>query len=304
MPISKNAAMNTYQNHPLAGAVDLDSAFNKLWSFYKKYFVGLYLISVVGSLLSSLFISGIDLASLQTTTDPVEMLEKMKGFAGPYALTILVSLIISVLLHAWVLEKPAGEPEFLQSLLRKSLVALLPYLVAMILFGILTVILVSVGLVLLVLPGLFAVFYMVTVGLFVMPVALTETRNPMEMLSRSFRLAHRNLWPNMGWVVVVILIMVVVAMVLGALVMLPFTGSFIKSITNPEEAGAMLEMTRNPVYIGLSALTGGLVTPVMPILAFLLYFRNRAEEVIIEVTTENDNAVKVEDLYPPMPDRE
>ena len=296
--------MNTYQNHPLAGAVDLDSAFNKLWNFYKKYFVGLYLISVVGSLLSSLFVSGIDLASIQATTDPVEMLEKMKGFAGPYALTILVSLVIGVLLHAWVLEKPAGEPGFITTVLRSALAAIVPYLVAMIIFGILTVLLVSVGLVILVLPGLFAVFYMLTVGLFVMPVTLVETRNPFEMLSRSFRLAHRNLWPNMGWVVVVILIMIVVTMVLGALVMLPFTGSFIKSIANPEEAGAMLEMTRNPVYIGLSALTGGLVTPVMPILAFLLYFRNRAEEVVIEVTTENDNAVRVEDLYPPMPDRE
>lgn len=304
MSISKNAAMNTYQNHPLAGAVDLDSAFNKLWSFYKKYFVGLYIISVAGSLLSSLFISGIDISSLQATTDPAEMLEKMKGFAGPYALTILVSLVIGVLLHAWVLEKPAGEPGFFTAVLRNSLIALVPYLIAMIIFGILTVVLTSIGIVLLVLPGLFAIFYMVTVGLFVMPVTLVETRSPFEMLSRSFRLAHRNLWPNMGWVIVVILIMIVVAMVLGALVMLPFTGSFIKSIVNPEEAGAMLEMTRNPLYIGLSALTGGLVTPVMPILAFLLYFRNRAEEVVIEVTTENDNAVKVEDLYPPIPGKE
>jgi hypothetical protein len=37
----KNAAMNNYQNHPLAGAVDLDTAFNKMWFFYKKYFLGL-----------------------------------------------------------------------------------------------------------------------------------------------------------------------------------------------------------------------------------------------------------------------
>lgn len=296
--------MNNYQNHPLAGAVDLDSAFNKLWSFYKKYFVGLYVISVVGSLISSFFIAGLDLSSLQTTTDPIEMLEKMKGFAGPYALTILVSLVIGILLHAWVLERPAGEQGFFASVMKQALVALVPYLVAMIIFGVLTVILISVGFVLLVLPGLFAIFYMLTIGLFVTPVALAETRNPFEMLSRSFRLAHTNLWPNMGWVVVVILIMIVVAMVLGALVMLPFTGTFIKSIANPEEAGAMLEMTRNPVYIGLTALTGGLVTPVMPILAFLLYFRNRGEEVAIEVTTESDNVVKVEDLYPPMPDKE
>jgi len=296
--------MNTYQNHPLAGAVDIDSAFNKLWSFYKKYFVGLYVISVVGSLLTSMAVAGLDLASLQTTTDPEEMLKIMKGMAGPYALALLVSLVLGVLLHAWVLDRPAGEAGFTSALLRRSLVALVPYLAAMIIFGVLTMMLVSIGIVLLVLPGLFAIFYMATVGLFVMPVILAETRNPLEALTRSFRLTHKNLWANMGWVVVVILIMIVAAMVLGAIVMLPFTGSFIRSIANPEEAAAMLEMTRNPVYIGLSSLTGGLVTPVMPILAFLLYFRNRGEEVIVEVTTDSDNAVKVEDLYPPMPDRE
>lgn len=296
--------MNTYQNHPLAGAVDIDSAFNKLWSFYKKYFVGLYVISVVGSLLTSMAVAGLDLASLQTTTDPEEMLKIMKGMAGPYALALLVSLVLGVLLHAWVLDRPAGEAGFTSALLRRSLVALVPYLAAMIIFGVLTMMLVSIGIVLLVLPGLFAIFYMATVGLFVMPVILAETRNPLEALTRSFRLTHKNLWANMGWVVVVILIMIVAAMVLGAIVMLPFTGSFIRSIANPEEAAAMLEMTRNPVYIGLSSLTGGLVTPVMPILAFLLYFRNRGEEVTVEVTTEGDNAVKVEDLYPPMPGRE
>ena len=296
--------MNTYQNHPLAGAVDLDTAFNKLWYFYKKYFVGLFLISVVGSLLSSLFIAGLDLSSLQATTDPAEMLAKMKGLAVPYALALLVSLVLSVLLHAWVLERPAGEAGFTSVLLKKSLIVLVPYLAAMIFFGVMTVMLVSIGIVLLVLPGLFAIFYMATVGLLVMPVMLTETRNPLEALTRSFRLTHRNLWANMGWVIVVILIIVVVSLVLGAIVMLPFTGSFVRSIANPEEAAAMLEMTRNPVYIGLSSLTGGLVTPVMPILAFLLYFRNRGEEVVAEVTTDNDTTVKVEDLYPPMPGRE
>lgn len=293
--------MNNYQNHPLTGAVDLDSAFNKLWYFYKKYFTGLYIISVAGSLLSSMFISGLDLASLQTTTDPAEMLEIMKGFAGPYTLTLLVALVLSVLLHVWVLERPAGEANFTSALLKKSLIALVPYLVAMIIFGVMAMMLVSIGIVLLVLPGLFAIFYMATVGVFVMPVILTETRSPLEALTRSFKLAHKNLWPNIGWVIVVILILIVASLILGALVMLPFTGSFIKSIANPEEASAMFDMARNPVYIGLSALTSGLVTPVMPILAFLLYFRNRGDELAVEVTTNDDNTVKVEDLYPPMP---
>ncbi len=194
--------MNTYQNHPLAGAVDLDSAFNKLWSFYKKYFLGLYVIAVAGSLLSSMFISGLDLATLQTTTDPVEMLE-------------------------------AGEAGFISALLKKSLVALVPYMVAMIIFGVMAVMLVSIGIVLLVLPGLFAAIYMATVGVFVMPVMLTETRNPLEALTRSFKLAHKNLWTNIGWVIVVILILIVAALVLGAIVMLPWHGTLFTSASVP-----------------------------------------------------------------------
>lgn len=297
--------MNNYQNHPLAGAVDLDTAFNKMWFFYKKYFLGLYIISVISALLTSLFTSGIDLASFQeASTDPELVLEKMKEMAGPYALMMLVSLVFGVLLHAWVLEKPSSEQGFLSSLTRKTLTSLVPYLAAAIILLILTLLLTSVGLVLLVLPGLFAVFYMVTVILFAMPVTMIETRNPIEAVSRSFRLTHKNFWANMGWVIVVLLIIIVASMLIGALVMLPFTGSFISSIANPEEASSLLDMHRNPLFIVLNALLSGLITPVMPILAFLLYFRNRGDEVTVEVTTDSDFKVKVEDLYPPMPGKE
>ncbi len=298
--------MNNYQNHPLAGAADLDSAFNKLWSFYKKYFIGMYIISVAGSLLSLIFMAGIDMASLQeVSADPQLVLEKMKSMAGPYALTMLVTLLLMVFLHTWILDRPANEPGFASMLLKKMLLALLPYLVAMIIFMVLTAILTSIGIVLLVLPGLFALAYMATAMIFAMPVTLIETRNPIEIVTRSFRLMHRNLWPNMGWFVILALIMVVAAMLLSTLTMLPFTGSFIRSITNPEAASAMLEMSSNPLYIALSALTGALVRPLMPILAFLLYFRNRSAEVAeTEITAASETAVKVEDLYPRMPEND
>ncbi|MCA1741692.1 MAG: hypothetical protein LC630_04335 [Bacteroidales bacterium] len=296
--------MNNYQNHPLAGAADLDSAMTKLWSFYKKYFIGLYIISVVLALISSLITSGLDLASMQGTTDPSELLEILKSSAGPYALMMLISLVFGVLLHAWVLEKPMVETDFLPILLKKSLVALFPYLAVMIIFTVIAVVLTTIGLILLVLPAFFAIFYIATVMLFALPLTLIESRNPIKVVDRSFRLAHSHLWPNMGWVIVLILIVVVASLVIGALVMLPFTGSFIKSMTNPEEAGAMLEMSRNPLYIGLSALLTSLITPVMPILAFILYFRNRGDEVMAEIITEIEPAVRVEDLYPPMPGRE
>ena len=296
--------MNNYQDHPLAGAVDLDSAFNKLWSFYKKYFIGLYLIAVISSLVTSLLSSGIDLAALQSTTDPEEILEIMKVMAGPYTLVMLVSLLFGVLLHAWVLEKPAAGSGFLPHLLKMVAGTVIPYLAAMIILGALTTILFSAGIVLLVLPGLFALFYMITVMLFAMPVTMTETMNPLQVVKRSFRLAHRNLWPNIGWVVVVLLLIVVLAMLLGALTMLPFSVSFIKDLAGVEEYAAAAELAKRPAYFILSALTGALVTPVLPIVAFLLYFRNRDEEQAVEIVAEYEPEVTVEDLYPKRPEQE
>jgi hypothetical protein len=294
--------MNNYKNHPLTGATDLDSAMTMLWSFYKRYFLGLYLISVVLSILSSLFTAGIDINAMQSVTDPEEMLELLKGMAGPYVLVVLVSLLTGVFLHTWVLEKPEGDPSFVSSLFKMSLTALIPYLAVMIIFSVIGVVLITIGLVLLILPALFALFYICTVMLFAMPVTLTETRNPMTVVSRSFSLAHRNLWPNMGWVTVIMLILVIISLVIGALTLLPFTGSFINSLTNPEEASSMLELAKSPVYIGITALTTSLVTPVLPILAFILYFRNRDDEESVTKDSETDSSVKVEDLYPKMPE--
>ena len=140
--------------------------------------------------------------------------------------------------------------------------------------------------------------------MFSLPLTLAESRNPGQVLTRSFTLAHRNLWPNMGWVIVVMLIVLVISLVIGALLMVPFTGTFLKSFSNPEEATALLDISRNPVYIALSSLATALVTPVFPILAFILYFRNRIDDVQ-EITVDDDEeGLKVEDLYPRMPDNQ
>lgn len=296
--------MENYQNHPLAGASDLDSAMTKLWVFYRKYFIGLYIISVIMAVLTGLVTSGIDLAAIQSTTDPQEMIEIMKEMIGPYSLMIAVSLVFSVLIHAWVLEIPLRHEKSVIRVLKSGLAALVPYLIVMILLMIAGSMMTAVGLVLLVLPGLFAIFYICTVMLFAMPVILMETRNPATVISRVFTLTHTHFWQNLGWVAVAAMIVIVMSAVVGVLVMLPFTGGMIKSITDPEASGAILEMAKNPVYIGLSALASALITPVLPIMAFIIYFRNCEEVASVEVYPEEEHRLRVEDLYPHMPEND
>lgn len=296
--------MNNYQNHPLYGAADLDSAMTKLWAFYKKYFIGLYIISLLMAVLNGILSSGFDLSPFYSmdTTDYDEVFKMMKTMIVPYSLMVVISVVFGILLHAWVLERPLGQENTLLKVLKSGLISLVPFILVVIVFAVIGTMLTSIGILLLVLPGVFAMLYIVTVALFALPVMLTESRNPMQVISRSFSLAHSHFWPNMAWVVVVGLIIVVISLVVSGLVMLPFTGTFIKALGDPDNAAKMLEMTKNPFYIGLSALASSLVTPVFPILAFLLYFRNSEGMQAVEVTPEDDNRVKVEDLYPKMPD--
>jgi hypothetical protein len=296
--------MNDYSNHPLAGADDLDSAMSKLWAFYKKYFVGMYIISVTMGLLSGIISAGFDLSSLYSgyTGDPQQVMEMMKGMAVPYSLLLIVTFVFGVLLHAWILERPLGQENTILKVLKSSLIALIPVLIVFIVFCIAGTMLTTIGLVLLVLPGLFAVVYIMTVALFALPVTLIETRNPGTILSRSLSLAHNRFWPNIAWVIVLALIIIVIAIVITGLIMLPFSGTFFKALADPGDATAMIEMAKNPLYIGLSALATALVTPVFPILAFILYFRNNDDDPAVMVIPEEDNKVRVEDLYPKMPD--
>ena len=156
--------MNDYQNHPLAGADDLDSAMSKLWAFYKKYFVGMYIISVAMALLSGIITSGFDMSSLYSgyTGDPQQLLEMMKGMVVPYSLLLIVTFVFGVFLHAWVLERPLGQENTILKALKNSLIALIPVLIVIIVFGIAGAIMTTIGLVLLVLPGLFAVLYILS----------------------------------------------------------------------------------------------------------------------------------------------
>lgn len=298
--------MNDYQNHPLAGADDLDSAMSKLWAFYKKYFVGMYIISVAMALLSGIITSGFDMSALYSgyTGDPQQLLEMMKGMVVPYSLLLIVTFVFGVFLHAWVLERPLGQENTILKALKNSLIALIPVLIVIIVFGIAGAIMTTIGLVLLVLPGLFAVLYISTVLIFALPVSLIETRNPGLIISRSFGLAHNRFWPNIAWVIVLALIVIVIAIVIGGLTMLPFSGTFMKALADPGDATAMLEMAKNPLYIGISAFATALVTPVFPILAFIMYFSNTKENPADLATPEDENKVKVEDLYPRMPDNQ
>lgn len=293
--------MDQISNHPLYKVHNIDSAMTSLWDFYKKKFAGLFIISLVMALISQYLSLKIDLSELQTITDPQDILLKMKDFIWPMIIISVISLFFSTILHYYVIYNPLDEDNNIVRCAVKSLRYFIPYLIIMVLFAFFGSFALFLGLVALIIGIFFAALYVMTIYLFILPVMMIEGPIIAHTISRIFTLAHRKFWSNIGWTAVFVLILLVVSVIMSGLVLLPFTGSFMKVFTNPEDTSAMLELASNPIYIILNAVVSALVYPFLPIFACILYFNGRALEdqkvSLVPPTDENDLKVKVEDLY-------
>ena len=129
---------------------------------------------------------------------------------------------------------------------------------------------------------------------------MMEGPNIGNTITRTITLTHRNFWSNIGWVAVFIIILIVLSLILSGIILLPFTGNFIKTILNPGEATGLIATTKNPLFIIMSAMAGALTFPLIPLFSCILYFNGKAGEDLSQYATVTDpenTSVKVEDLY-------
>lgn len=291
--------MDQFSNHPLYRKHNIDSALSSLWDFYKKNFIALFVISLVMSAVTQYASTMVNMKEISSITDPMLLLEKIKGFIVPILLISLISLLTSTILHYYIIFNPLDKENTVFMSVLKSLKYFIPYLIIMILLGFAGTIAVVLGIFALVVGAFFAMLYVVTLYLFILPVMMAEGINIGATITRTIKLAHRNFWSNLGWVAVFIIIMIVISVVLSGIILLPFTGSFIKTIINPKDASEVLDFANNPVFIALSAIVAALTLPLMPIFACILYFNGKAgeENQNIPVQDPENTKLRIEDLY-------
>lgn len=292
--------MNQFRNHPLYRKHNIDSAMNSLWEFYKNNFLVLFIVSFIMSLVIQYVAALIDIKDLQSVTDPMVMLEKLKVYIWPMITVSLVSLLFSTILHYYIIYKPVENDNNIFVSAVRSLKFFIPYLIIIILLAFAGSFAIVLGLFVFIVGVFFSALYVMTLYLFILPTMMIEGPNISNTISRTFKLAHRGFWSNIGWVAVFIIFLIVISVIFSAIILLPFSGSFLRTLTNPENVTNMVNYTENPVYIALSALVNALTFPIMPIFACILYFNGRAgEEEIQSIIPEKpeDEKVKVEDLY-------
>jgi hypothetical protein len=292
--------MDQFSSHPLYRKHNIDSAMNSLWEFYKKKFLALFIMSIVMSLVMQYASSLVNMKELSAITDPMVLLEKIKGFLLPLLIISLINLLFTTILQYYIIYNPIDNQNTVFTSIIKSLKYFIPYIIIMILLAFAGSIGIILGIFVLIVGAFFAMLYVVTIYLFVLPVMMVEGANIGTTITRTIKLVHRNFWSNIGWVAVFIIIMLVVSVIFSGIILLPFTGSFVKTIVNPEDATKLIDITSNPLYIILSAIVSALLLPLMPILACILYFNGKAQEEQIQpISTANpeNDRVRVEDLY-------
>lgn len=289
--------MDQFRNHPLYRRHNLDSAMSSLWEFYKKYFLSLFIISLVMSGIIQYASSLLNLAELQSAADPAAIIEKVREMIVPIGIVSLISLVLTTVLQHYILYRPVdGSNNIFVSVLR-SFKYFIPFIIILILLAFFGAIAITIGVIALVVGAFFAALYIFSLYLLILPVLMIEGPSIGHTIGRTFRLLHRNFWNNLGWVAVFLVILIVLNVVLSAIVMIPFSGSMLKSIFNPDTAKP--DFLTNPFFIILSALVNALTLPLVPIFAGILYFNAKAGEDEAEVVIEHpkEYVPTIEDLY-------
>jgi hypothetical protein len=292
--------MDQYNNHPLYKRHNIDSAMNSLWEFYKKNFLALFIASFVMSLIIQYASTLVNMKELSEITDPMLLLEKIKGLIVPILGISLINLLFSTILQYYIIFKPLDNQITFLSAIIKSLRYFIPYLIIMVLLAFAGSIAIVLGIFALIVGAFFAMLYVVTIYLFILPVMMVEDANIGTTISRTMSLTHKHFWSNIGWVAVFIILILVISVILSAVILIPFSGSFIRTIFKPEDAGSLADVTTKPLFIFLSAVVSAITLPLMPIFSCILYFNGKAGEdysETVQVQDPVDNKVKVEDLY-------
>lgn len=292
--------MDQFSNHPLYRKHNIDSAMNSLWEFYKKRFVSLFIMSLVMSLAIQYASTMVNMKELSSITDPMILLEKIKGILIPILIISLINLLFTTILQYYVIFNPVDSDSTVLNSIIRSLKYFIPYLIIMVLLAFAGSVAIVLGIFVLIVGAFFAMLYVVTIYLFILPIMMVEGVNIGTTITRTIKLTHRNFWSNIGWVAVFIIIMLVISVIFSGIILLPFSGSFLKTIVNPEDAAAAIDVTTKPLFIILSAIVSAFTLPLMPIFACILYFNGKAREEQIEPTKTmepEEKPLRVEDLY-------
>lgn len=196
--------------------MDIDAVLTETWGIYKRFFTHLATLALGVFLVTNLISTG---------------LIHLGSGSGTTALLTLVSIGVSMVGSAWLtgalVEATVDLRDGRQDLtIGQLLQRVRPFIVPIILAGLVTGLGIVAGLVLLIIPGLF----LLTIWAVVIPVVVVERSAVFAALSRSRELVRGHGWQVFGVLVVILVIAMVASLVISGVlgaVLSGFVGDWI-----------------------------------------------------------------------------
>jgi hypothetical protein len=214
----------------------LSGVLSESWQLYKRYAQHLLTISFIVYLITALISA---------------LLQEVGGVFG-LLLGSLITVIAVFLLQAALVKAVQDVRDGTVNLsVGQTFSAAVPYLGSVALASIIAGILITIGLLIIIVPGLF----LITIWCLIVPVIVLEQAGVFESFGRSYNLVRHHFWNVFGTLVLVFLILLGIDIVLGAIFsfMPYFLGHFLSTV-----------------------IAGTIVAPFIAVVVTLMYFRLQA----------------------------
>ena len=267
--------------HPLSQERDLEGLFRKTWEIYRKHFGWLFLYSFLGILVLQSFLLTSRLREFMTfdyLTNPEKIAEQMGSLFMLMVVFFIGYAILYLFLHYYILYQEWKTENNHFILIKESIKKFaLPYLATMFLAFIILIMGMMLGVILFVIGMFAAMIYLAAIFTPTSTLLIIEEVNPLEAITGSFKLVHKDLWKTLGYIVVFYILYFIIGIFLSSIILAPFTGNFFEFL-NPEISTEIAKTSKSllpdisPAYILISSAASAVTTPLAPIFSILIYF--------------------------------
>ncbi len=267
--------------------LDVDNVISDTFTLYLKNFKTLFIAGFIGIFLIQFGLFEIGIYDLYQNIDPQALAGNLSPFFSQMLLLLGLSILMYALINAFMINyvfkaTTPGEKMSISTILKETVSK---YWIHMVFFLILAFLILMVSIVMgtfvFIIGAFIALIYMGTVLLPGGAIIVTEKKNALETIGRTFLLVHKTFWPAVGATVLYALIMIFISLVLSALVAIPFVIFFFGSLGDGQSF--MDAFNPSNLNIGIwavliNSVTAALTYPITAIFSFLIYMKLKYDE--------------------------
>jgi len=270
------------KQHSLYKPMEIDTVVSSVFSIYLKNFFVLYISSLIAVFAVQLFIYNLGLYEIiQKSTNPEEVMENLGPLMNTIFMVMGFTVVVYGLLNSFLLnylftkefDAHASIGSIISDSLKKHSIHMIFFLILALLILIVGM---AFGIIFFVIGALIVAVYLGTTLITGTALIVTEEKNAIEAIGRSFSMAHKDFWPTLGSVVLFVLILILISIVLSALVAIPYAFMFIESWRESGNFAELFSMDMSKIGIWsvvINSLISALTYPLFAILSLILYVK-------------------------------